>query len=159
MKVYFGSNRRNYVFNRRKRILNLTEGFYTFWKRKRIPNLLERNYAFKTYFESNRGILRFLKEKIYTESTRKKLRFRNTKTYSWSAPWTMGYIMWNCRSSFANKPGEGIRAILDRWIESGHPKLDRRERERESHQPEKKTGAAELHYRRREAPWSTWFGP
>ena len=126
MKAYFGSNRRNYVFKRRKR-------------------------------ESNSGILRFLKEKTYSESTRKKLRFRNRKTYSVSAPWTAGYITRNCRGSFVNKLGEGERAILDHWIESGWPKLERRGRE--SHRPEKKTGAAELHYRRREAPRSARFGP
>ena len=99
MKAYFGSNRRNYVFKRRKRILNL------------------------------RGILRFLKEKTYSESTRKKLRFRNRKTYSGSVPWTAGYITRNYRGPFANKLGEGIRAILDHWIESGWPILERRERE------------------------------
>ena len=80
----------------------------------------------KTYSESNREILRFLKEKTYSESTRKKLRFRNRKTYSGSAPWTMGYIMRNCRATFANKPSEGVWAILDCWIESGQPRLVRR---------------------------------
>ena len=34
MKAYFGSNRNNYAFKRRKRILNLTEGIYTFQKDK-----------------------------------------------------------------------------------------------------------------------------
>ena len=75
----------------------------------------------KTYFESNRGILRFLKEKTYSESTRKKLRFRNRKTYSRSAPWTAGYITRNSRGSFANKPDEGVRAILNRWIDLDGP--------------------------------------
>ena len=102
------------------------------------------------YFESNREILRFLKEKTYSESTRKKLRFQNRKTYSESAKWTAGYITRNCSGSFANKPGEGVRAILDRWIESRRPRLERRGRE--SHWPEKKTGVAELYYRRQEAP-------
>ena len=85
------------------------------------------------YSESNRGILRFLKEKTYSESTRKKLRFRNRKTYSESAPWTAGYITRNYRGSFANKPGEGVRVILDHWIEFGWPRLERRGRE--SHRP------------------------
>ena len=117
MKVYFKSNRRNYVFKKKK-----------------------------TYFESNRGILRFLKGETYSESTRKKLRFQNRKTYSRSVPWTAGYITRNCRGSFVNKLGEGERAILDHWIESGWPRLERRGRE--SHRPVKKTGAAELHYQR-----------
>ena len=127
MKVYFKSNRRNYVFKKKK-----------------------------TYFESNRGILRFLKEKMCSESTRKKLRFWNRKTYSRSAPWTVGYITRTCRGSFANKPSEGVWVILDCWIESVWPRLERRGRE--SHWPEKKTDAAKLHYRRREAPRSAWFG-
>ena len=109
------------------------------------------------YSECNRGILRFLKEKTYSESTRKKLRFHNRKTYSGSTPWTAGYITRNCRGSFANKPDEGVWAILDRWIESGWPRLERRGRE--SHRSEKKTGVMELHYRRRETSRSTWFGP
>ena len=66
---------------------------------------------------------------MYSESTRKKLRFWNRKTYSGSAPWTVGYITRNYRGSFANKPNEGVRAILDRWIESGRPRLKRRGRE------------------------------
>ena len=32
----------------------------------------------------------------------------------------------NCRGSFVNKPGEGVGAILDRWIEFGRPRLERR---------------------------------
>ena len=92
------------------------------------------------YFESNRGILCFLKEKTYSESTRKKLCFWNRKTYSRSASWTAGYITRNYRGSFANKPGEGVRAILDHWVESGWPRLERRGRE--SHRSEKKTSAA-----------------
>jgi len=59
--------------------------------------------------------------------------------------------------SFANKHGEGVRAILDRWIESRWPRLERRGRM--SHRPEKKTDVAELHNRRRKAPRSTRFGP
>ena len=70
------------------------------------------------YSESNRGILRFLKEKMYSKSTRKKLRFWNRKTYSKSMPWTTGYIMRYYKGSFANKPSDGVRVILDRWIES-----------------------------------------
>ena len=65
MKVYFGSNRRNYVFKRRKRILNLTEGFYAFLKRKRILNLLERIYAFrigKRILELRHGLWVILRE-------------------------------------------------------------------------------------------------
>ena len=47
MKTHFGSNWSNYVFERRKHILNLTEEFYAFWKRKHILKLIERNYAFR----------------------------------------------------------------------------------------------------------------
>ena len=101
------------------------------------------------YSESNRGILCFLKEKMYYETTRKKLRFRNRITYSGSAPWTAGYITRNCRGSFANKPGKGVQAILDPWIESAWPKLERRERESPARE---ETDVVELHYRRREAP-------
>ena len=68
--------------------------------------------------------------KTYFESIRKKLRFWNRKMYFGSAPWTAGYITRNCRGSFANKPGKGVRVILDRWIESGWPRLQRRGRER-----------------------------
>ena len=70
--------------------------------------------------------------KTYFKSTRKKLRFWNRKTYSGSAPWTAGYITRNYRGSFANKPGEAVRAILDHWIEFGWPRIERRGRERES---------------------------
>ena len=65
MKAYFESNRRNYVFKRRKRILNLTEGFYAFLKRKRILNLLERNYVFrigKRILEVRHGLRVILRE-------------------------------------------------------------------------------------------------
>ena len=141
---FYGLNKTSgKTINRWKRILDLTEKL-CFQKKK-------------TYFESNRRILRFLKEKRYSESTRKKLRFRNRKMYSGSAPWTTGYITRNYMGSFANKPGKGLWAILDRCIESGRPRLERRGRE--SHRPKKKTSAAKLHYRRREAPWSAWFGP
>ena len=141
---FYGLNKTSgKTVNRWKRILDLTEKL-CFQKKK-------------TYFESNRGILRFLKEKTYFESTRKKLRFRNRKTYSESALWTAGYITWKCMCSFANKPGEGVRAILDCWIESRWPRLERRGRE--SRQPKKKTDTAEPHCRQRKTPRSAWFGP
>ena len=36
MKAYFGSNRNNYIFKRRKRILNLLEGNYAFQRKRCI---------------------------------------------------------------------------------------------------------------------------
>ena len=108
--------------------MNLTEGFYAFRKRKRILNLLERNYA----FEIGKHIL----------EVRHGLRVILRETTG---------------GSFANKHGEGVRAILDRWIESRRPRLERRGRE--SHRSEKKSSAAELHHQQREAPRSARFGP
>ena len=72
-------------------------------------------------------------------------------------PRTAGYITQNYRGFFTNKPSEGVRVILDHWIESGRPRLERRGRE--SHRSEKKTGVAELHYRWREAPGVLGLGP
>ena len=86
MKAYFGSNRRNYIFKRRKRILNLTEGFYAFQKRKRILNLLERNYP----FEIGKRILKVRQglRLILRETTGALLQINLTKGYGRS--WTVG---------------------------------------------------------------------
>ena len=86
MKVYFGSNRRNYVFKRRKHILNLTEGFYAFLKRKLILNLLERKYVFrigKRILEVRHGL-----RVILRETAGALLQINLTKGYGRS--WTIG---------------------------------------------------------------------
>ena len=81
MKAYFGSNRNNYVFKRRKRILNLTEGIYAFHK-----------------------------EKTYSEANRRKLRFQKKKTYSRNMLWTAGSSLKRQRGSFAKVPAETVSA-------------------------------------------------
>ena len=45
---------------------------------------------------------------------------------------TTGSIIKNPRGSLENKPGEGVRVNMDRWIESRRLRLDGREREREN---------------------------
>ena len=57
---------------------------------------------------------------------------------------TAGSITRNCRGSFANKPDEGILAILDRWIESGWPRLERRGERESSTGEENRRGGAPL---------------
>ena len=72
--------------------------------------------------------------------TRRNLRFYKKKTNYVIALWTAGSIIKNPRGSLENKPSEGVRVNLNRWIESGRLILDGRERERER-SPEKKADA------------------
>ena len=99
MKAYFGSNQRNYVFKRRKRILNLIEVFYTFWKRKCILNLPERNYAFrigKRILEVRHGL-----QDILRETTGALLQINLAKGYG-----DLGLLDWIWTAQIRKEGGE-----------------------------------------------------